>query len=166
MLILGIDPGSRFCGFGLIKHERNTLSYVDSGRFALAPATPLAERLSRLHGLLTELVHRHRPDAGAVEKIFFAKSVQSALSLGQARGVVLAALSGSGIPVMEYSALEIKKSVVGYGKAGKGQVQAMVRALLGLRQTPLEDEADALATAICHAHSSRLNPRAQAKALR
>ena len=99
-----------------------------------------------------------------MEKVFFAKSVQSALSLGQARGVVLAALAGSGIPVTEYSALEIKKSVVGYGKAGKGQVQAMVRALLGLRQTPLEDEADALATAICHAHSSRLTLRTLAKA--
>ena len=162
MRILGIDPGSRHCGFGLVVAERGRTRYLASGRITLPTAVHLSERLSRLHDGLAEMITRHAPDSAAVEKVFFAKNVKSALSLGQARGVVLAALASAGIPVQEYSALEIKKAVVGYGRADKAQIQNMVVALLGLRSRPSEDEADALAVALCHTHASALNSRLQA----
>lgn len=162
MRVLGIDPGSRHCGYGLVEAARGKTRYLDSGRISLPASEPLSDRLSRLHDALAGVIARHAPDAAAVEKIFFAKNVRSALSLGQARGVVLAAVAAAGVPVQEYSALEIKKAVVGYGRADKAQVQTMVVALLGLRRRPTEDEADALAVALCHTHASALNSKLQA----
>jgi len=153
VVVLGVDPGSRFCGYGLLRADRRGLAYLASGRVRLDRRDSLAVRLAVLQGALEEILDRHRPDVSAVEKVFFAKSARSALSLGHARGVVLAALARAGIPVDEYSALEVKKAVVGYGRADKRQVQEMVAMLLRIRNPLVEDEADALAVAICHANT-------------
>jgi len=149
MLILGIDPGSRICGFGLVKHERHSLKYVDSGRFTLMTTPPLAERLARLQGFLVELVHRHAPDTGVVEKVFFAKSVQSALSLGHARGVCLLVAARRGLDVVEYPPSVVKKALTGNGGAGKQQVAYMVAHVLGVEAESSDHASDALAAAIC-----------------
>jgi len=128
---------------------------VTSGRISLSRSDPLAVRLKNLYSALNDVIAQYSPDVSAVEQVFFAKSVKSALSLGQARGVTLAAIAATGIPVYEYSALEVKKTVVGYGRAEKAQVQKMVTVLLGLKHKPGQDDADALAVAICHAHSRK-----------
>lgn len=159
MIVLGIDPGSYHCGYGCIKYGSGGISYLDSGRISLARSRPLPERLKDLSAALAAIVDQLSPDVSAVEKVFFAKSVKAALSLGQARGVVLASVASKGVPVFEYSALEVKKSVVGYGRADKAQVQDMVSMLLSLKKPLKEDEADALAVAICQAHT-RSGPRA------
>ncbi len=153
MLILGIDPGSIYCGYGCIETDGKRIKHVASGRISLSKSDPLAVRLKNLYKSLEEMISEHSPDVSAVEQIFFAKSVKSALSLGQARGVALAALAATGMPVYEYSALEVKKSVVGYGRAEKVQVHKMVTMLLALKHEPGQDDADALAVAICHAHN-------------
>jgi len=157
VVIIGIDPGSRICGYGIVSFLGDTPSYVASGRIALDPTDPLTSRLGELFRELDAVIDRYRPDCASVEKVFFAKSVKSALSLGQARGVAVAAATARGLPVFEYSATEVKKAVVGYGRAGKGQIQDMIVALLGLSSRPAEDSADALAIAVCHAHTDRLS---------
>jgi crossover junction endodeoxyribonuclease RuvC len=117
----------------------------------------MAERLLMLYRSMSDLILLHRPDCGAVEKLFFQRNVRTALSVGQARGVMLLALAQHGIPVSEYTPLEVKQAVVGYGKADKNQVQQMVRALLSLSVVPQPDDAaDALAVGICHLHSARM----------
>ncbi len=155
MLILGIDPGSIYCGYGCIETDGKRIKHVISGRISLSKSDPLAVRLKNLYSSLEDVIAQCSPDVSAVEQVFFAKSVKSALSLGQARGVVLAALAATGMPVYEYSALEVKKSVVGYGRAEKVQVQKMVTMLLALKHNPGQDDADALAVAICHAHNRK-----------
>ncbi len=150
-LILGIDPGSIYCGYGLVrKTKNNECLYVSSGRIGMTSGAPLARRLAELFEGLSEVVTEFSPQACAVEKIFFAKSVRSALSLGHARGIALLAGAMGGLPVYEYSALEVKKAVTGYGRAGKSQVQEMVKRLLDLSFSPSTDGADALALALCH----------------
>jgi len=158
MLVIGIDPGTATTGYGLIQeNESGDLSLVDYGAILTSPDRPMSWRLLQLYRSLEELIDLHRPDCGAVEKLFFARNVRTALSVGQARGVVLLALARAGIPLAEYTPLEIKQAVAGYGSAEKLQVQQMVRALLGLVEVPQPDDAaDALAVAICHLHSSRM----------
>jgi len=130
---------------------------VDCGVILTPPDLPLAQRLLLLHRRLRELILLHRPQQGAVEKLFFQRNVRTALSVGQARGVALLALAEADLPVAEYTPLEVKQAVAGYGGADKPQVQQMVRALLGLAQVPQPDDAaDALAVAICHLHSARM----------
>jgi crossover junction endodeoxyribonuclease RuvC len=156
MRILGIDPGSRVTGYGIVEKREGKLAHVAHGTLRLRAADSMALRLATLQSGLVEVIQRFEPDRACVERVFVSASPRSALVLGQARGVALAVLGQAGLPVAEYAPGEIKQAVVGTGAARKAQVQAMVRRLLALRRTPAEDAADALAAAICHAHAGRL----------
>ncbi len=153
-VILGIDPGSRKTGFGIIHFEAGRSSYITSGVIRL-PAGALPERLGIIHAGVSELIVRHCPQELAVEQVFMARSAGSALKLGQARGAAIVACVAQGMAVAEYSARQIKQSVVGTGAADKLQVQHMVKVLLKLPAEPQEDAADALAAALCHAHTQQ-----------
>ncbi|MCB1675888.1 MAG: crossover junction endodeoxyribonuclease RuvC [Halioglobus sp.] len=153
-LILGIDPGSRKTGFGIISYVSGRSDYVTSGVIRL-PGGDLPHRLGVIYSSLTELVERHGPQELAIEQVFMARSAGSALKLGQARGAAIVACVARGMPVAEYSARQIKQSVVGTGAADKAQVQHMVKVLLCLPAEPQEDAADALAAALCHAHTQQ-----------
>lgn len=150
-VILGIDPGSRCTGFGVVESSGASPSYIASG-VVRPPATTLAERLGHIFSGVSELIARYHPDAVAVEDIFFARDPRAALRLGQARGAAVVAAVHAGLPVAEYSARTVKQAVVGNGGATKEQVQLMVRQLLQLSVAPPADAADALAVAICHVH--------------
>lgn len=150
--IIGIDPGLRRCGWGVIESNGNRLSYVACGTVTPPVDLSLAERLAVLHAGLNELLERFRPDEAAVEETFVSAGARSALQLGQARGVALMTPAARGLPVGEYAANLIKKSVVGSGHAEKSQIQMMVKILLPTAEFKGADAADALAIAICHAH--------------
>lgn len=154
MRVIGIDPGSRITGYGVVERAGGRLRHVASGCLRLPAEDGASARLMALYDGLAGILAETRPAGAAVEKVFFARNAQSALTLGQARGVAVLSLARHGIPVAEYSALEIKQAVVGRGRAEKPQVQHMVRALLGLTRAPQADAADALACAICHLHLS------------
>ena len=149
MRILGVDPGLRRTGFGVIDTSGSKLQYVSSGTIIVPSAASLPERLQVILDNLREVARETQPDVAALEIVFVNTNPQSTLLLGQARGAALCALSDSGLAVHEYTALQIKKSVVGHGKAAKEQVQEMVKRLLSLNATPNTDPADALACAIC-----------------
>ncbi|RLQ20339.1 crossover junction endodeoxyribonuclease RuvC [Seongchinamella sediminis] len=151
-LILGIDPGSRKTGFGIINYLSGRSEYVTSGVIRL-PEGELAPRLKIIFDSVSQLVEQYCPQELAVEQVFMAKSAGSALKLGQARGAAIVACASRGMAVAEYSARQIKQSVVGTGGAEKAQVQHMVKVLLKLPAEPQEDAADALAAALCHAHT-------------
>lgn len=154
MRILGIDPGSRFTGFGVITVLRNgKLGYVASGCIRV-PKGSLAERLKVILQGVDEVISIHSPEVCSVEKVFMARNADSALKLGQARGAAICAALRHDLPISEYTALQIKRAVVGTGRGDKKQVQHMVTALLGLSGTPQADAADALAAAICHANTA------------
>ena len=155
MRVLGLDPGLRHTGWGIIDIAGNRLSHVADGVVHAPTAPPLAERLVALFRQLTDVLEQFRPDEAAVEETFVNKNPSSTLKLGLARGVALLAPAERGLPVAEYSANLIKKSVVGAGHAEKAQVQLMVRRLLPGCAIAEPDAADALAVAICHAHHSR-----------
>lgn len=157
MRILGIDPGSLVTGYGLIESDGVRNRHVDSGALRLG-AGDMAARLRLLFEGVTELVRRETPEQAAVECVFMNKNADSALKLGQARGVVIAALAVAGVPVFEYAPRAIKQAVVGTGAAAKEQVQHMVAVLLGLKGELQADAADALAVALCHGHQQ--SPRA------
>ena len=150
--ILGIDPGSRKTGYGLIEHSSNKSRHLDSGFIKLNEKETLSERLFILSKELGKIIDRLNPDCGAIEKIFYAKNAQSALSLGHARGVILLKFSERQLPVHEYQALKVKQTVVGAGRAEKSQIQHMVKILLKINESLQEDQADALAVALTHAH--------------
>ncbi|RLA03251.1 MAG: crossover junction endodeoxyribonuclease RuvC [Gammaproteobacteria bacterium] len=155
-IILGIDPGSRTTGYGVIRVSGQQQDYLDSGCIrVVAPNKdlPLAERLRIIFDGISNVISNFHPDEVAIEKVFMAKNADSALKLGQARGVAMVAASIHAIDVAEYSALQIKKAVVGTGRAEKVQVQQMVQSILQLSGTPQSDAADALAVALCHANS-------------
>jgi crossover junction endodeoxyribonuclease RuvC len=151
--ILGIDPGLRVTGYGVIDRVGNHLCYVASGSIRSGEGE-LPERLGALFRSLGEVLDQHAPQQVAIEQVFVNVNPQSTLLLGQARGVAIAAVIHRQLPVSEYTALQIKQAVVGRGHAEKAQVQEMVRRLLALERAPASDPADALACAICHAHSS------------
>lgn len=157
MRILGIDPGSRITGYGLIDKQGNRLLHVDNGAISTRSNAELADRLQIIYGDLQRVIAEYAPDAVAIERIFVAKNAQSALKLGHARGAAMLAGVNAGLPVAEYSAVEVKSAVVGYGRADKQQVQQMVRMLLKLPEIAQEDASDALAVAICHAHSNTVS---------
>jgi crossover junction endodeoxyribonuclease RuvC len=153
--ILGIDPGLRITGFGIIDKTGQKLAYVTSGCIRSNEKEPLPQRLKTLIDGIGQVIAAHRPDAAAVEKVFVNVNPQSTLLLGQARGAAIAALVTAGLPVAEYTALQVKQAVVGHGKAAKEQVGHMVTRLLQLPGEPSADAADALACAICHAHGGQ-----------
>jgi crossover junction endodeoxyribonuclease RuvC len=153
-LILGIDPGSRKTGFGIIRVNGNRHDYIASGVIRL-PELALSERLKIIFDSVSEIIELHRPQQVAVEEVFMAKSAGSALKLGQARGAAIVACVHAELAVAEYTARQIKQAVVGTGAADKEQVQHMVMTLLRLPAPPQEDAADALATALCHANTQQ-----------
>jgi crossover junction endodeoxyribonuclease RuvC len=152
MKILGIDPGLRTTGFGLIEKHGQKISYLASGTIKTQDAS-LPERLKTIFSSVTEIVATYQPDCAAVEIVFVNVNPQSTLLLGQARGAAICALVNANLDVAEYTALQVKQGVVGHGKAKKEQVQEMVQRLLNLPSLPGPDAADALGVAICHAHS-------------
>lgn len=151
MRILGIDPGSRLTGFGVVHIHAGEVRYVASGCVRV-PRGGLGERLKTVYDGIAEVIATYAPDAIAIEKVFLARNPDSALKLGQARGAAICAGVNAALSVAEYSALQIKQAVVGRGHAGKEQVQHMVQVLLNLSGAPQADAADALACALCHAH--------------
>ncbi|MBT8445751.1 MAG: crossover junction endodeoxyribonuclease RuvC [Gammaproteobacteria bacterium] len=151
--ILGIDPGSRVTGWGLVRMDAGRVLYIDSGCIRTDDA-PLPEKLHQIYTSLSAIVARVNPEQSAIERVFMNINVDSALKLGQARGAAICALAGAGLPVAEYSPNQIKQAVVGRGHAGKEQVQHMIRALLCLDHQPPADAADALAVAVCHGHTA------------
>ena len=158
MRVFGVDPGTAITGYGLVQDdEAGNLTAVDFGVILTSAKMPMPQRLLQIYQQLKDLVILHQPDSGAVEKLFFQRNVKTAISVGQGRGVAILALAEVEIPIAEYSPLEIKQAVVGYGSADKNQVQQMVKALLNLDDIPQPDDAaDALAVAICHLHSARM----------
>jgi crossover junction endodeoxyribonuclease RuvC len=151
-IILGIDPGSRVTGYGVVSMERNKVVHLASGCIEVADLA-FANRLCVIYDALSEVARTYQPMEAAIEKVFMSRNVDSALKLGQARGVAIVAMAKLEIPVHEYSPNEIKQAIVGRGHADKTQVQQMVKTLLSLAEVPRADAADALAIAMCHGHT-------------
>lgn len=154
-VIIGIDPGSRLTGFGVIRAEGKQLRYLSSGCIKIPTTEDLYLRLRAIYTGIQEVLTEFKPEHGAIEQIFMYKSADSALKLGQARGAAIVAMATFGLYVAEYSARQVKQAVVGYGAASKEQVQQMVKTLLNLPKVPQADAADALAIAMCHYHSEQ-----------
>ncbi|HUT48687.1 MAG TPA: crossover junction endodeoxyribonuclease RuvC [Alphaproteobacteria bacterium] len=164
MILLGLDPGLRRTGWGVIAVDGNRLRHIASGTVASDPAAPIAQRLVVLHEGVVAAIESHRPDEAAIEETFVNRNPASALKLGLARGVVLLAPARAGLPVAEYAANRVKKALVGAGHAQKQQIAAMINVLLPDARPAGPDAADALAVAICHAHY-RNTPAARLEAL-
>jgi len=154
MLALGVDPGTETTGFALVEEDKNgNLRSVQYGIIKTSKEEDPARRLQIIFEKMKEIIELHRPDTGAVEKLFFQRNVTNAIAVGQARGVILLALADAGLEIAEYSPQEVKQAVTGYGNAEKKQIQIMVKTLLGLDEIPKPDDAaDAIAIAICHLH--------------
>ncbi len=150
MIILGIDPGSRITGFGLIDNQANRIDYIDSGHIRVS-GDSLPQRLGFIFAAVDDVIRKHQAEQMSIENVFMARNADSALKLGQARGAAICAAHQAGLEIAEYAPREIKQSIVGSGAATKDQVQHMVKRLLGIRQELQADEADGLAIAICHA---------------
>jgi len=157
MLTLGIDPGTATIGYGLVReHNDGSLQAITYGVITTPASSPMWERLKTIYESLTVLVEKYQPDRGAVEELFFAKNVTTAITVAQGRGVILLALANSGVTVAEYKPNEVKQAISGYGAAKKPQMQEMTRILLGLESIPRPDDAaDALAIAITDIHTAR-----------
>ncbi len=155
MLVLGVDPGSRVTGYGLVEKENNQMTCIHAGTISSPAKLPFYERIHKIFQSMVEIMNHYRPQEMAIEDIFFAKNVKSSLKLGHARGAVLIAAVQCGIKIFDYTPLEIKKSTVGYGRATKEQVRSMVQIILNLKDKPNLDTSDALATAICHLNWAR-----------
>jgi crossover junction endodeoxyribonuclease RuvC len=163
VFVLGIDPGLTRCGYGAVVREAGSLRAVAAGVLRTDPGGELASRLAELQAGVRALLVELTPDAVAVERLFFQANVRTAMSVGQASGVILAEVAAAGCPVVQYTPNEVKSAVTGSGAAGKEQVQRMVQALLGLAETPKPpDAADALALALCHHARAPLAARVQA----
>ncbi|KJR43051.1 Holliday junction resolvase [Candidatus Magnetoovum chiemensis] len=149
-LVIGIDPGSIVCGYGILRSQNNSISYIASGQIKPYKKEPLCIRLKYIYKELSDIIAKYKPDEAVIEKVFYAKGIKAALNLGHARGAAMLCASINELPVIEYSPLEIKQAVTGYGRADKNQVLEMVKVILNLN-TPLStDTSDALAAAICH----------------
>jgi crossover junction endodeoxyribonuclease RuvC len=156
MRVLGIDPGYAICGYGVVDAVGGRVSPVAFGAITTQAHTRFEDRLAEIYEDLRQLLAKYTPDALAVETLFFSSNQKTAVAVAEARGVILLAATQAGLEVYEYSPLQVKQSVVGYGKAAKKQVQEMVRRLLALKRTPKPDDAaDALAIAVCHARSAQ-----------
>ncbi|KPJ69549.1 Holliday junction resolvase [candidate division WOR-1 bacterium DG_54_3] len=157
MLTLGIDPGTATTGYGLITEKKNRLVFVDHGVISTSRKDTSQARLRKIYSSLKVLILDYKPKAIAVEKLYFGANTKTAIAVGQARGIVLLTAAEFKIPLAEYTPLEVKMAITGYGRADKKQIQQMVKNLLGLSDLPKPDDAaDALAIAICHIHSYRL----------
>ncbi len=160
MKVLGIDPGTAAVGYGIVERTGSSLRAVDFGCLTTSPDSPMPERLLEIHALVAELIETHHPDMLAIERVFFSRNAQTALGVGQARGVVLLAAAQAGVEVREATPNEVKIGVTGYGKADKEQVGRMVSIVLGLREVPTPDDtADALAIAVTLANAERPGDR-------
>jgi crossover junction endodeoxyribonuclease RuvC len=156
MIILGIDPGTAATGYGLVRKKADNLNLIEYGCIKTEPKFSTAERLNKLNQQLAKIIQEHKPQKIAVEDIFFFKNLKTAVKVSQARGVILAKAAQMQIPVIEHTPLQVKQAVTGYGRAEKSQVQKMVKILLSLKEIPKPDDAaDALAVAICCAHSTK-----------
>jgi len=158
MIVIGIDPGSNYTGYGIVADAKGEQTCITHGRI-IVKGKSIPDRLYQIYSELNQLITQYQPDEFAIEQIFFHRNAQSALKLGQARGAALVAAASMALPVSEYSAKQVKQAAVGYGGADKAQVQHMVKMLLKLKETPEEDAADALAVAICHCQTQRLARR-------
>ena len=155
MIILGIDPGYALVGYGVIDYRNNHFRVIDFGAILTDAGTPFNERLEIIYDRLVSIISLHSPDAMSIEKVFYNSNAKTVIDVSQARGVIMLAAQKSRLPVFEYTPLQVKQSVVGYGRADKKQVQEMTKRILSLEKVPKPDDtADALAMAICHAHSS------------
>ncbi|MBI1908908.1 MAG: crossover junction endodeoxyribonuclease RuvC [Deltaproteobacteria bacterium] len=156
MKVLGIDPGSLVTGYGIIGKNGTGIVHIDSGVIAPSPKKDFPSRLLEIYTTLIKVIREFSPDEIAIEEVFFAQNVRSALKLGEARGVALLAVEGEGVPLSEYSAREVKQAITGYGQADKQQVQKMVQRLLKLPEPAAIDASDALAIALCHMQSRNM----------
>ena len=155
MLVLGVDPGSRITGYGLVEKKNNHMICIDAGVISSPEKEPFYERIYKIFISMVEIMNHYQPNEMAIEDVFFAKNVRSSLKLGHARGAALIAAVDCGVKVFEYTPLEIKKSVVGYGRATKEQIRSMVKIILKLKSQLGSDTSDALAAAICHLNWTR-----------
>ena len=156
MRIIGIDPGYAITGFGIIEYEGNHFNLVKSGAIETKAGVPFPNRLQKIYDDMMFLIDKHKPDAIAIEELFFNTNTTTAIGVAQGRGTVLVAASKTNTPIYEYTPLQVKQAVVGYGRAEKKQVQMMVQRILNLEKIPkLDDTTDAMAIAMCHAHSYR-----------
>ena len=155
MVILGIDPGVATIGFGIIRAERGKNTLIQYGVITTPPGIPLSERLVQIHDDMQQLIETFKPDEMAVEELFFSKNITTGIAVAHGRGVILLAAEKAGVPVFEYTPMQVKQSVVGYGKAEKKQVMSMTQRLLNMKEIPRPDDAaDALALAICHSRAA------------
>ncbi len=160
MRILGIDPGYAIIGYGVIDYEGGKFKVVDYGKVTTPAGLPLSKRLKSIYDGMTSIFEAYKPEVMAVEELFFNTNVKTAIAVGHARGVILLSAENAGVPLYEYTPLQIKQAVAGYGRADKNQVQQMVKMFLKLKEVPKPDDtADALAVAICHANSAALTSR-------
>ncbi|MGB8954869.1 MAG: crossover junction endodeoxyribonuclease RuvC [Tumebacillaceae bacterium] len=167
MRILGIDPGYGRTGYGVVDVVGNRMKSVEYGCIETKPNTPMPDRLFDIYGAVKEIIARLQPEAMAIEQLFFAKNVTTGIDVAQARGVVLLAAREAHLPIGEYTPMQVKQSLVGYGKADKKQMQEMVRMFLGLAQIPKPDDAaDGLAIAITHGHTAPFLHRVEGKMLK
>jgi len=158
MKILGIDPGTMVMGYGVVESHDDEIALIECGTLVSPANTPIGERLSQLYNGLQEIIHRHQPDAVAVEQPFVAKNVRSAFAIGRAQAIAILAAADKGIPTYEYTPAQVKQRVANYGASSKQQIQEMVRLQLGLAEIPRPDDAaDALAVAICHLREMHLS---------
>ncbi len=157
MIILGIDPGIAIVGYGIIEYKNNKFRVIDYGAITTPSTMNTTKRLERIYKGIDLLIKNYNIDEVGVEELFFNKNVKTAITVAQARGVILLGCSHNDKPIFEYTPLQVKQGVVGYGRAGKSQVQQMVTSMLNLKEVPKPDDvADALAVAICHAHANKL----------
>ncbi len=156
MIILGIDPGYAITGYGLIEYEGNHFKLIDSGAIETKKGVPFPKRIQKIYDDMMTLIDTYKPDAIAVEELFFNTNITTGIQVAHGRGAVVISASKTNTPIYEYTPLQVKQAVVGYGRADKKQVQSMVKAILNLEKIPkLDDTTDAIAIAICHAHSSK-----------
>ena len=158
MIIIGIDPGYEIVGIAVVEYVGNNFRTLEYNAITTPAGMPTVERLKKIYTEMTMYIDKYKPDAVAIEELFFNSNQKTAINVAQARGVLLVAVANKNVPISEYTPLQVKQSVTGYGRADKKQIQSMVKMILGLNVIPKPDDAaDALALAICHAHSNKMN---------
>ncbi len=156
--VLGVDPGTAILGYGMVYYDGRDYTGVEYGAVRTPSGLPLPDRLLIIHRELTQVIEQYRPDHVAVEELFFARNARTAIAVGHARGVVLLTVAEHGIPIYEYTPMQVKQALVGYGSADKLQIQTFLKMLFGFEEVPKPDDAaDAIAVAVCHCNSYRLN---------